>query len=196
MAVTTSIIAGAASVGSAIVKTVSDYQNEGFQEEVSRYNQLVAMDDAARTRAEYAMNAGLLRANARRQMATSQNAMGATGNVGSSSDAALYDAYLNLSSDLASMKYQYDNTAIKFLNEAENHKFNKKVASYNKSGALLGGLLNITGAVSRGYMGYTLAGGKYGAQRVGNLLTAARKQKDVAGAAVDWDQARSAANWF
>lgn len=194
MAVTTAIIAGAASVGSAVVDTVSKYQNEKAQENVHGYNELVARDDAQRTLAEYAMNAGLLRANARKQIATAENQMGAMGNFGSSSDAAIVDAYLNLSSDLAAMKYQYDNTAIKFLNEAENHKYNKAISRVNKKGALLGGLLNITGAVAQGYAGYSMAGGKYGYKVSGNGFTnAIGAQQKVAGAGVDYMQAASAA---
>lgn len=194
MAVTTSIIAAAASVGSAVVDTVSKYQNEKAQENVHGYNEMVARDDAVRTRAEYAMNAGLLRANARKQIATAENQMGAMGNFGSSSDAAIVDAYLNLSSDLAAMKYQYDNTAIKFLNEAENHRYNKKISKMNKSGALLGGLLNITGAAAQGYMGYSLAGGKYGFKIPNNgFVSAINAQRRVAGGAPDYLQAASAA---
>jgi hypothetical protein len=154
MAVTAAVVSGVASVGAAVVDTVSNIQNEEAQIQVSDFNRRMARDDARRTRAEYAMNAGLLRGNARRQIATAQNAMGATGNIGSSADASIYDSYLNLSSDLASMKYQYYNTAIKYLNEMKNHKFNKEVARNNKTGALLGGMLNVTAAASTGYLRY------------------------------------------
>lgn len=196
MSVTTSIISAAAAVGSAVVSTVSQYQNERAQERVSAYNESVARDDAARTRAEYAMNAGLLRANARKQMGAAANIMGATGNVGSSADAAMVDAYLNLSSDLAAMKYQYDNTAIKFLNEAENHRYNKKVARVNKKGALLGGLLGVASSATQGYMGYSAAGGKYGYRSARKLADSIKAQKAVSGAALDWNQAKSAAGLF
>lgn len=162
MAVTTSVISGIAAVGSAVVSTVNQINAEQVAEEQNRYNQRVAEEDAARTRAESAMNRGLLRANARRQIATGQNQMVATGNVGSSADAAIVDAYFNLNSDLGAMKYQYDNTAIKYLNEAQNYKYNKNVAKRGQTGALLGGMLNVASAASSAYKGYSDAGGKYG----------------------------------
>lgn len=196
MSTTMAIVSAVASVGSAVVSTVSQYQNEKAQEGVSAYNESVARDDAVRTRAEYAMNAGLLRANARKQIAAAENQMGAMGNIGSSADAAVVDAYLNLSSDLAAMKYQYDNTAVKYLNEAMNHRYNKNVSRANKKGALLGGMLNIASAATQGYMGYTSAGGKYGYRSVEKFTKAVKAQKSVPGAAVDWQQAKSAAGWL
>ena len=162
MAVTTAVISGIAAVGSAVVSTVNNIQNQQTIAAQNEYNAQAAESDAVRTRAESAMNRGLLRANARRQIATGKNQMVATGNIGSSSDAAILDAYFNLNSDLAAMKYQYDNTAIKYLNEAKNYRYNAQVAKKNKSGALLGGLLNVTSAAGRAYTGYSEAGGKYG----------------------------------
>ena len=162
MAVTMSVISTVAAVGAAAVSAVSQYKNEKAQEAVNKYNEAAARDDAERVKAEYAMNAGLRRASARKQIAEAENQMGAVGNIGSSERASVYDAYLNLSSDLAAMQYQYDNTAIKYLNEAENHKYNSKIAKMNASGAKLAGYLNVTAAATSGYGSYSNAGGKYG----------------------------------
>lgn len=162
MAVTTAVISGVAAVGSAVVNTVSQMQQQQALAEQNEYNAQVAESDAARTRAESAMNQGLLRANARKQIATGANQLAAFGNFGGSADATIVDAYFNLNSDLAAMKYQYDNTAIKFLNEAQNYRYNKDVAKRAKTGALLGGMLNVTSAATGAYKGYSEAGGKYG----------------------------------
>ena len=162
MAVTTAVISGIAAVGSAVVSTVNQIQNQKAAEAQNEYNAQVAEMDAQRTRGESAMNRGLLRANARRQIASAENQMGAFGMVGTSSDDAVVDAYFNLNSDLAAMKYQYDNTAIKYLNEAQNYRYNAKVARKNAKGALLGGMLNIASAAAGAYKGYSEAGGKYG----------------------------------
>lgn len=162
MAVTTAVISGIASVGAAAVTMMNNIEQQKALEAQNEYNQQVAEEDAVRVRAEGAMNRGLLRANARRQIASAKNMMGATGNVGSSADAAVVDAFFNLSSDLGAMKYQYDNTAIKYLNEAQNYRYNKKVAQRGQTGALLGGMLKITAAGAKGYKGYSEAGGQYG----------------------------------
>ena len=162
MAVTTAVISGLAAVGSAVVSTVNNVQQQKALAAQNEYNAQVAEQDAVRARAESAMNQGLLRANARRQIATAQNQMAATGNVGSSADAVIMDAYLNLSSDLGAMKYQSDNTAIKYLNEARNYQYNKEVAKRAKTGAYLGGLLNVTSAVGNAYTNYSFSGGEYG----------------------------------
>lgn len=162
MAVTTAVISGIAAVGAAVVSTVNQIQNNKAIAAQNEYNRQVAEMDAQRAHAEDAMNEGLLRANARRQIATGQNQMTATGNIGSSADAAIVDAYFNLNSDLGAMKYQYDNTAIKYLNEANNYKYNAQVSRKNAKGALLGGMLNITSAAASAYKGYSDAGGKYG----------------------------------
>ena len=142
--------------------TINQVQNQKAIEAQNEYNAIVAEEDAKRTQAESAMNRGLLRANARRQIASGANAMAGMGMVGSSTDAAIVDAYFNLNSDLAAMKYQYDNTAIKYLNEATNYRYNKSVAKMNAKGALLGGMLKATAAAAKGYKGYSEAGGMYG----------------------------------
>jgi hypothetical protein len=162
VAVTTAVISGIASVGAAVVSTINQVQNQKAIEAQNEYNAQVAEEDARRTQAESAMNRGLLRANARKQIASGQNAMAGAGMVGSSPDAAIVDAYFNLNSDLAAMKYQYDNTAIKYLNESANYRYNKAVAKMNAKGALLGGMLKTTAAAAKAYKGYSDAGGKYG----------------------------------
>lgn len=158
---TLSVITTALSAGAQWVKSGVEHDNAEAQEKVSHFNAQMARDDAARVRAEYAMNAGLKRASARKDIASAANVFAATGNVGSSADAAMVDAYLNLSSDLGAMKYQYDNTAIKYLNEAKNHDYNAKISNANKKGAALAGYLNVATAIGAGALDYYKAGGSF-----------------------------------
>lgn len=162
MAVTTAIISACAAVAGAVVTTVNNIQNQKTAEAVNKYNAEVAEQDAVRTRAEGAINRGLARASGRRQIASAKNVMLATGNVGSSSDASIYDSFLNLDSDLSAMRYQYDSTAVKYLNEAQNYRYNAKVAKKNQKGALMGLLIGLPGLGADGYDKYSRAGGQYG----------------------------------
>lgn len=161
-AVVTSIISGAAQVGSSILDTINKVQGAEQEAQIAGYNASVARADAQRLRGEYAMNAGLLRANARYTLAEATNAMAASGNVGPSADATILNSYFNLAGDLASMKYNYDNRVVNKLNEAQNYDYIKKVAKRSKTSAIIGGLLGGTAAVTGAYDQYSKAGGKYG----------------------------------
>lgn len=161
-ATTLTIVGAASAVGSSVMRTLNNYTAEKQAAEVAGYNAQVARNDAQRMNAEYAMNAGLMRMNARQQIGSAKNEMAASGNIGPSADAAVLDAYFNLSSDLAAMKYQYDNRAINYLNQAQNFDYNKKVAKRNKTSAIIGGVFDTVAAGTYGYLKYSDAGGKYG----------------------------------
>ena len=161
-AVIASIVSGGAQVGASVLDTINKVSAEDQAADIAGYNAAQARADAQRIRGEYAMNAGLQRANARRQIASAENEMTAGGNIGPSADAAVMDAYFNLSSDLAAMKYQYDNRAVQYLNQAQNYDYQKKVAKRNKTSAIFGGILNTVATAGKAYTGYNIAGGKYG----------------------------------
>ena len=161
-AVYASVAATVAAIAATTVSTVNSIQNQKALEAQNKYNAKVAEEDAQRAQAESAMNRSLARASGRKKIAEAKNQMSAMGNIGSSADSSIYDAFLNLDSDLGAMRYQYDNTAVKYLNESANYKYNAKIASKNKQGALLGGMLKIGSQAISGYKDYSEAGGKYG----------------------------------
>lgn len=152
-------IGAAASVGSAVVKSINEQQNLAVEQQQNEYNAQIAEINAQRERAEYAMNAGLARANARRDIAAARNAMDAGGNIGDSADMAVVDAYLNLSSDLAAMKYQSDTTAVNYLSRAKNLRWNNDVVKSQRKGQMLGSMLGIVGTAAEGVLNVYTAGG-------------------------------------
>lgn len=146
-ATTATVLYVGSNVASSVMKTVTNAQNYDVQKQQHLYNAKVAESEAEAARAEYAMNASIYRSRARQQVAGAETAMGAMGNIGDSADAASLDAMFNLSKDLSALKYQYDNKAVKALNEAQMHKFNAKVARMNRGNAIIGGTFNTLSSV-------------------------------------------------
>ena len=140
----------ATSVG---LKAYNDYQSAEVERQQNLYNAKMSEYDAQLARSEYAMNAGLLRESTRREIASAENIMSATGNIGPSADAVVIDSYFNLGKDLSSMKYQYDNTAINALNRAKNYRYNAEVARKNKTSAIIGGVIDVPVSIAGNVLG-------------------------------------------
>lgn len=147
MAATTAIVTAVAAAGAAIVDTVSNVQAQDAAEKQAKVNAKIAESDAAAARMEYAQNASIYRSNARRQTASAEAGMAASGNIGGSAEATALDSVYNLSKDLSALKYNYDSKAVSALNQAENYKYNAKIARMNKTSAIIGGSLNTVSAV-------------------------------------------------
>lgn len=147
MATTTAIVTAVAAAGAAVVDTVSNVQQQRAAENQANANARIANNDAAAARMEYAQNASIYRSNARRQTASAEAGMTASGNIGGSAEATALDSLYNLSKDLSALKYNYDSKAVSALNQAENYKYNAKVARMNKTSAIIGGSLNTVSAV-------------------------------------------------
>ena len=169
MAATTAlaITSAVASAGAAIMDTVSNVQQQRASEKLANANAQIAESDAAAARMEYAQNASVYRSNARRQTASAEAAMTAAGNIGGSAEATALDSVYNLSKDLSALKYNYDSKAVSALNQAENYRYNAKVARMNKTSAIIGGSLNtvasvgqsLTSSYSAGLLGGAKSGG-------------------------------------
>lgn len=128
-----------ASAGSSIMETVTNARNQSAQEKINKLNARMAENEAAAARAEYANQASMVRSNARRQIASAEASMAASGNIGSSADAAVMDSMFNLSKDLAALKYNYDSKAVSAENAATNYRYNAAVARKNRTSAIIGG---------------------------------------------------------
>lgn len=142
MAATTAIVTAVAATGAAVMDTVSNVQAQRAAEKQADVNAKISESEAAAARMEYAQNASIYRSNARRQTASAEAGMTAAGNIGGSAEAVALDSVYNLSKDLSALKYNYDSKAVSALNQAENYKYNAKVARMNRTSALIGGSLN------------------------------------------------------
>lgn len=144
MAATTAlaITSAVAATGAAIMDTVSNVQAQRAAEKQANANAKLSENEAAAARMEYAQNASVYRSQARRQTASAEAGMTASGNIGGSAEAVALDSVYNLSKDLSALKYNYDSKAVSAMNAAENYRVNAKVARMNKTSALIGGSLN------------------------------------------------------
>lgn len=120
-------------------------------------NAKIARENIKTTRNEYAINAMLLRHSARSEIDSSRARMIASGNVGSSADAAVEQAYRNLDVSLSNMKFNYDTREIALENEARMNEYKakmaKKAAKKNGLSSVLGTGLAVVGGVIGGIYG-------------------------------------------
>lgn len=138
---------------------VSSYQGAKIQQKQAEANQQIAENEAQMERAAAAMNANTMRRQARARIAAAQAKMVAEGNIGESADAVIQDAYVNLASDLATLRFNSENRAIAHENEALMYGYNAKAAKESKTSAVIGGVINVGASVANSaFDGY-----KYGA---------------------------------
>lgn len=83
---------------------------------------------------------------ARDRIDTSRAAMAAMGNIGSSADAAVVQAYKNLDSNLSSIKFNYDVQETNYINEKNLAEWKKKQAKKARSSSIFGGVGKVIGS--------------------------------------------------
>lgn len=120
-------------------------------------NAKIARENIKTTRNEYAINAMLIRHQARNEIDSSRAKMIASGNIGSSADAAVEQAYRNLDVSLSNMKFNYDTREVALENEARMNEYKakmaKKAAKKNGLSSVLGTGLAVVGGVIGGIYG-------------------------------------------
>lgn len=142
------IISAILSATAAAYGTVTAYQAAKVQQDQAEANQEIAENNAQMERNAAAMNANTLRRQARARIAAAQARFSTEGNFGESADAVVQDAYVNLASDLASLRFNSENRAIAHENEALMHGYNAKVASKSATSAIIGGSLKTASSVA------------------------------------------------
>lgn len=156
------VMSAAVTVASSVAKGMGDYGEAKRQKEIARYNAAVTAEKIKALNYEEAMNETLRRLNAYEEIGTGKNYMGSRGNIGSSADSAVINAYMNLAGDLSAMSFNYENKRVDLRTERNNYLYQKQVADAQKNAAVMSGILGTTGSVLQGYKDYSLAGGKYG----------------------------------
>jgi hypothetical protein len=163
MSATSFAVASAAiSVASSVAKSMGDYGEAKRQEKIAKYNAAVTEEKIKSLNYEEAMNETLRRLNAYEEIGSGKNYMGSRGNVGSSADSAVINAYMNLAGDLSAMSFNYENRRVDLKTERNNYLYQSKVAESQKKAAIMSGVLGVGGTLMQGYRDYSLAGGKYG----------------------------------
>lgn len=154
---------GAFQVASSVANAMGNYGEQKRLEKLNQYNSAVTAERIKALNYEEAMNETLRRLNAYSEIGAGKNAMSSTGNIGSSADAAVINAYMNLAGDLAAMSFNYENERVDLRTERNNYLYHAMIAKAQKKSAIIGGTLGAGGSALQAYSGYSAAGGKYGA---------------------------------
>lgn len=159
---TVAAVYGATQVATSISGAMGNYAEQKRLEKLNQYNAQVTAERIKALNYEEAMNETLRRLNAYSEIGEGKNVMGSRGNIGSSADAAVINAYMNLAGDLSAMSFNYENKRVDLQTERNNYLYQAMIAKAQKKSAIYGGILSTTGAALQGYVGYSAAGGKYG----------------------------------
>lgn len=146
----------ASAAGSAMSQYSAAQQNAQDYKTL-KANAKIARENIKTTRNEYAINSMLVRHSARESISSSRASMIASGNIGSSADAAVEQAYKNLDVSLSNMKFNYDTKEVALENQARVYeaqaKAAKKAAKKNGLSSILGTGLAVVGGVVGGVFG-------------------------------------------
>lgn len=126
--------------------------------QTARANALITLENIKAVRGEYALNLNVIRGEAKETIDTSRAAMIASGNVGSSADASVEQAYKNLSSSLSNMQFNYESRVTALKNEYNEYLRQEKIAKMNAKRAGLSNILGVTTAVAGGVIGGVVGG--------------------------------------
>lgn len=92
-----------------------------------------------------------------KNIATGVAAMSASGNIGSSAQAALLQAYFNLDKDIGALNFKYNNEAIQHKNKAKMYDYNSKISEANRKNRIISSYLGAANA----FMGGAAQGAYY-----------------------------------
>ena len=147
------ISAGTSFVGG-LTSTFANMRAEDAARKEAEYNAEQLENDAAMALAERATEISQQLARGRADIATGQEAMSSSGNVGSSAQSQVFGSSMNLEKDLAAISYKYTNESIQKKNASAIQRYNAKIHKRSRTNALIGGLIGTaagtTGSVLTG----------------------------------------------
>lgn len=160
-ATTVAVVSGAIMVASSVAEGMGNYGEQKRLEKINKYNAAVTAEKIKSLNYEEAMNETLRRLNAYSEIGSAKNYMGSRGNVGTSADSAIVNAYMNLAGDLEAMSFNYENRRIDLTTEKNNYLYQAGIAKAQKKAAVMSGILGVGGSLMKAYTGYKRAGGEY-----------------------------------
>lgn len=153
---------GITSTASTLFGTLAQRQQSQMDANVAAANAKITLENIKTNRHEYAINTFLTRHSARNTIDTARASMAASGNVGSSAEAAVVQGYKNLDVSLSNMKFNYDTREVALKNQYNVQKYQEKMAKKNAKKSGLSGILGTGLAVVGGVIG-GIYGGPAGA---------------------------------
>lgn len=155
------IASAVAAVASATVAGVQSYNAAKTQQAQNEFNAAQELEAEKQAHQEESLNASQRYRAIRHEMATGQNILAGSGNIGTSAESALRGGYFNMSEDLSALRYRYQSEALGHKTAALNYKYNANVAKHNKNMGVLASSIKVTGAATKG-MTDLYAGGYVG----------------------------------
>jgi len=159
---TVAALYGATQVATSVANAMGNYGEQKRLEKLNQYNAAVTAEKIKALNYEEAMNETLKRLNAYSEIGAGRNMMSSAGNIGTSADAAVINAYMNLAGDLSAMSFNYENKRVDLQTERNNYLYQAMIANAQKKSALQAGILSTMGTAIQGYVSYSAAGGEYG----------------------------------
>jgi hypothetical protein len=153
---------GITSTASTLFGTLAQKQQNQMDAKVAAANAKITLENIKTNNHEYAINTFLTRHSARNAIDSARASMAASGNIGSSAEAAVVQGYKNLDVSLSNMKFNYDTREVALKNQYNVQKYQEKMAKKNAKKSGLSGILGTSLAIVGGAIG-AVAGGPVGA---------------------------------
>lgn len=156
------LTAGALKATGDVVSGISDAQAIDAQTDEFKLNAQQARYAAAQAYQEGAMAVNQTTDSARKEIASGVAGMSAAGNIGTSAQAAIVQAYSNLSKDISAINYKYGNEAIQHKNRAAALEYSAKVSESNRKNRVLSSWIKAGASVVDGFVKAAYLGGAGG----------------------------------
>lgn len=154
------LAAGALRATSDIISGISDAKALDAERQQNKINAQQSRYAVQQAYQEGAMAVNQTTDAARKEIASGVAGMSASGNVGTSAQAALMQGYFNLGKDVSAINYKYGNEATQHLNKARTFDYNANVIESNRKNRILSSWINAGSSIaSAAFLASTVGGG-------------------------------------
>lgn len=126
------LAAGALKATGEVVSGMYDAQALDTERQQNKINAQQSRYAAEQAYQEGAMSVNQATLSARQEIGTGKATMSASGNIGTSAQAAIVQSYMNLGKDISAINYKYGNEAIQHKNKAAMLEYNAKMSEINR----------------------------------------------------------------
>lgn len=160
------LTAGAIKATSEAVSGMYDAQAIDAQTQEYKINAQQSRYAAEQAYQEGAMSVNQATLSARQEIATGKAAMSASGNIGTSAQAAIVQSYMNLGKDVSAINYKYGNEARQHKNKAAMLEYNAEISEINRKNRITSSWLKAGSEIVKSVGSAATMGAFGGAQMV------------------------------
>ena len=154
------LAAGALRATSDIMSGISDAKALDAERQQNEINAQQSRYAAQQAYQEGAMAVNQTTDAARKEIASGVAGMSASGNIGTSAQAALIQGYFNLGKDVSAINYKYGNEATQHLNKARTFDYNANIIESNRKNRILSSWINAGSSIaSAAFFASAMGGG-------------------------------------